>query len=246
MEHLKLGLATILGIIAPGSLVCFAISLGIIGTLEYHHLVGYRRLLAGLFESQILLTVLLLLLSFLLGSSIRLFANDVVEVLSGCYLRWIRRKKTRITGERFPYPVVAEWIRDKIDPKIEQYLSSKNSKFAEQGNKDFYNYCKMYVQAHSPARAALCEQIEAYVRFLAGSFISSLLTFAVSSTFSLLFWFSGRLAMAYSFFGLAISMMLVMVAILERFRHQHTREVIHTWVAFYDVSMERESQNAQR
>jgi len=236
MDFFKFGLVNLLGIIGPGAMFLGGIILGMVGFLEFYGMVGYRAALQKIVESEFLTTVIFLIISYHLGSAIRLFANDITEVASSFYSRRIRRKRADQFKERFPYPIVTKWIAENVDLKIAEYLKSKNADFDKEGNKNFYNYCKMHVQAHSQVHFEICERIEAYVRFLAGSFIASCFTTGMSFIMAILFFSSGRNPHAILFVGILLVTLTVMIAVLERFGHQHRREVMYMWIAFYECS----------
>lgn len=241
MDLFKFGLINILGIIAPGALLVAGLMLSTVGVFEFYHMTNYRPLLKIMGESQFVTIVLFLLASYLLGSTIRLLANDVTEIVSGWYLRKLRRRHSEIATQRFPYPIVSSWIAQNVDPKIVDRLRAANKDFDKERNKAFYNYCKMQIHSTSNARAVYCERIESYVRFLAGSFISSLITLSLTAVLCLLFCCSGRWDRAFGFGSVFFGMLMVCVVILERFRSQHTREVFYTWIAFYECSKSNSS-----
>src|SRR6266403_3541761 len=102
MSDLKLGISNLLGIVAPGSLLLAGLVVVGIGVEEYSGFRGYRTLLGALTNKDFLFTTVGLLVAYLLGSSIRLFANDVAEISSGLYLRGIRRNHNPVSSQRFP------------------------------------------------------------------------------------------------------------------------------------------------
>jgi hypothetical protein len=244
MDYLRLGLVNLLGVLAPGFLFSIGALLGIVGALDLTGLANYRDTMAAFERSQGPLSAVALLLSLVFGSVIRLFANDAAEVISGVYLRWLRRKHDSLARERFPYPLVARQIEMNVGLQVVQFLCKQNRAYTDEGNKEYYNYCKIYVRTHSPSRADVCERIEAYVRFLAGVLLAALFTAIVAAALAVWAWVAGRqgvaLALAWSFVLLG----LVIAGIAERFRYQHTREVFHTWVSYYDAFIEKEGRQA--
>jgi hypothetical protein len=110
----------------------------------------------------------------------------------------------------------------------------ENPRFDAQGNKGYFNYCKMYINSRSPERAAYCERIEMQVRFLSGSFLASALMSVWSLILIVLFALAENWDGVFFYFLLLLPMLIVSVAILERFRSQHAREVFHTWIAFHE------------
>jgi cytochrome c biogenesis protein CcdA len=201
----------------------------------------YRPVLVAAANAQFVTSTVLLLLAYLFGATVRLFANDLAEVASRRYLKIMRRGSTAMASERFPYPYIAERIRDNINPRITEFLAAENPSFAVEGNKDFYNYCKSYVRTHSPARADACEQIEGYVRFLAGAYCGATCVLVSCSVLAAVFVAAGRVSASIPLVAVAIAMLLVIMGILARFRQQHGREVMHTWIAYYDAKVEQKS-----
>jgi hypothetical protein len=198
----------------------------------------------------ILITVSAFFISYLFGSVVRLFANDFSEWLSGIYLRKIRRKKERYAKERFPYPVVAdEWIK-KCAPHIfkwykEQYsMYSEELKFDSAIRKFYYNKCKADLYAIAPERAKYHARIESFVRFLAGSLVSNIILLIVSLPFGIYFLYIKFNLLASIYIISTLSSLLLIIGILERFRHQHTREVVTLWTSYYEAC--RESARCQR
>jgi hypothetical protein len=233
---LKLGVSNLLGIVAPGSLLLAGLVVVGIGVEEYFGFRGYRTILSALANKDFLFTSVGLLVAYLLGSSIRLFANDAAEIFSGLYLRGIRRSRGGFSAQRFPYPVTTEWISEHIGPHVVEYLRSQNAAFAAEKNKHFYNYCKMMIRSQSPARADYLEAIESYVRFLAGAFVSSALTGLLCLPLAVAFYVHRRFELSLAYGLVSATMFIVIISVLERFRHQHAREVIHTWLSYYECS----------
>jgi hypothetical protein len=236
MSNLKLGISNILGIVAPGSLFLAGLLVVYVGVEESCGFHGYEHILRALIEKDFLFTSAGLLIAYLLGSSIRLFANDAAEIASGLYLRGIRGKRNSISAQRFPYPVVTEWIATNIGSHVVDYLRSQSPLFTTEGNKHFYNYCKMIVRSKSLRRAEYLETIESYVRFLAGAFVSSSMTGILCLPLAATFYIQHRLELALAYGMISATMLIVIISVLERFRHQHIREVIHTWLAYYECS----------
>lgn len=238
---LKIGLSNVLGVVAPGGLLLAGLTLAGIGIEELfdHH--GYRAVLSAVGGKEFLSTTAGLLAAYLLGSAIRLFANDLAEVCSGRYLRHLRGNSSALATQRFPYPIVLDWITADVGTHVFDYLKSKSPTFNREGNKHFFNYCKMIIRDSSPERANYLESIEAFVRFLAGAFVSSTLTFSVSLPLAVAFIARKRFELGLAYGLISLTMLIVIFSVMERFRFQHTREVALTWLAFYDSSTQLQS-----
>jgi hypothetical protein len=233
---LKLGVSNILGIIAPGSLLVVGLTVTAVGVEEYWGFHGYRAILTAVTGKEIIFTTGGLLIAYLFGSSVRLFANDVAEISSGWYLRIVRRNHSPIATQRFPYPFVTEWIDTDIGPQVTAFLRSQSPTFGAERTKHFFNYCKMIVRARAPERADYLETIESYVRFLAGALVSSTLTACLCLPLSIAFLVGRRFEIGSAYCMISLTMLIVIVSVLERFRYQHSREVINTWLAYYECA----------
>jgi hypothetical protein len=179
--------------------------------------------------------------SYLFGGAIRLFANDFAEVMSGFYLTKLRRKTEPIAHERFPYPFAGNSF-SKTDPAVFDWYKKKYADFASEGTlvdlfakKYFFNRCKADLYGRDSQRAQFHERVESFVRFLAGSLVANLFLLAVCLPFSVYFWLNGPRLAASTYVVSASISFLVIIAVLERFRNQHTREVMTLWVAYYDA-----------
>jgi hypothetical protein len=243
---LKLGISNVLGIVAPGSLLLGGLTVAAVGLEEYFGFQGYRSIMNALTGKEILFTTCGLLIAYLFGSSIRLFANDAAEVSSGWYLRIIRRNRSPLAIQRFPYPFTNDWLETNIGPHVTQYLRSQSPTFGSERTKHFFNYCKMIVRARAPERADYLETIESYVRFLAGALVSSSLTTLLCLPLAVAFFLRRRYEIGFAYGFISLTMLIVVISVLERFRHQHCREVVHTWLAYYECSAKPEVAQASR
>jgi hypothetical protein len=177
---------------------------------------------------------------------IRLFANDFAEVLSGFYLAKLRRKKTPLAIERFPYPFAGQSLQAS-NPEIFKWYRQKYPHFGDENGLDawnkkyFFNRCKSDLYARSPERAMFYERIEAFVRFLAGALVANIFLFVVGLPFGLYFWLNQSDFLAAIYFTVALFSLVVIIAILERFRNQHTREVMALWTSYYEACREPKS-----
>jgi hypothetical protein len=185
----RIGLNDIFGIISPGIFVLLSLILCVVG-LEYVFSVNtssidFDRANSILKDWMIFVSITAFFSSYLFGSVIRLFANDFVEKLSGFYLSKIRRKKTPLAKERFPYPFAGKSL-ETSNREVFEWYRKKYPFFGEEDKlevwdkKYFFNRCKADLYARSSQRALFCERIESFVRFLAGALVSNLLLFSIT------------------------------------------------------------------
>lgn len=248
----RVGLTDFFGIFSPGVFVLIAFALCIIGLAHIFQVdINTLETVNSVLKSwMVFINILALFASYLFGSVIRLFANDFAEVLSGFYLTKLRKKKSPIARERFPYPFAGGSF-ESSNPEIYRWYKERYEYFAEEDQLDpwdrkyFFNKCKVDLYARSPERSQFYERIESFVRFLAGALVSCIILFNVTLPFGIYFFMinSGFLATVYITF--AIFSLTAVISILERFRNQHTREVMTLWTSYYEACCESEKRKKQ-
>jgi len=248
----RIGLTDIFGIISPGIFVLLTGVLCIIGLVNVFNInmdnIDIDKINSILQVWIVLLGILAFFASYLFGSVVRLFANDLAERLSGYYLLKLRRKKSPIARERFPYPFAGKSFKNS-NPKIYEWYRQEYEYFGEESKleswnkKYFFNKCKADLYARSPMRAVFYERIESFVRFLSGALVSNLLLFGVTLPFAIFFFIHRLILLASIYITLAVFSFIVVIAILERFRNQHTREVMALWTSYYEACQEAKSQS---
>lgn len=257
MNQLKLtdriGLNAIFGIISPGILVMAAFMFCLIAFAQIFayqiHTKQLQMISSILKDWNFLIGIMLFFTSYLFGSVIRLFSNDFAEVLSGFYLRHLRRNRSPLATDRFPYPFAAQSLQ-KSDPGIFAWYKERFLAFADESQlnawerKYFYNKCKSDLYARSASRALYNEKIESFVRFLSGALVADLFLFAVSLPFASYFLYVHQFFLASAYGLLSLFSLVVILSILENFRKQHTREVMNLWTSYYELCHETPEENS--
>jgi hypothetical protein len=230
------------GVLSPGVLLLTSVILLTTAVAKLLHvdLNAFKVVNSELKDWSFLIGMVCFFISYLFGSVIRLFANDFSEILSGFYHRNLKRKTDKIYMERFPYSFAAKSFNDS-NPEIFEWYQNKYQYFGRENElsawdkKYFFNKCKANLYAISPERAFFYEKVESFVRFLAGSLFASVIFLLVTFPFGIYFLISGSMCFASVYLSLSITIFLIIIGILERFRHQHTREVMAMWTSYYDA-----------
>ena len=103
--------------------------------------------------------------------------------------------------------------------------------YAEKETTDFFNYCKLAIRAKSSPLSVEIHRMEALVRMLSGVFWASVIGFfgfvmVILKTPDLIYLI------------LCVAHLIIMWAILGRFRFIRSKEVITVWESFYLVCEE--------
>jgi hypothetical protein len=243
----RLGLLDIFGIISPGIFILLTLLFCITGLVYVFRVsienIAINEINSILRDWMILIIILVFFASYLFGSVVRLFANDFAEAFSGFYLSKIRRNKTPFAIDRFPYPFAGKSFKNS-NMEVYTWYKKKYKFFGDEGElnqwdkKYFFNRCKADLYARSPERALFYERIESFVRFLAGALVSNLVLFIVTLSFGIYFLRENMGFLAAIYIAFSIFSFVVVIAILEKFRNQHTREVMALWTSYYEACQE--------
>ena len=110
-----------------------------------------------------------------------------------------------------------------------------NPAFGMDNNTVFFNYCKWFIEANTPALSKQIQEAEALVRFLSGTTLVLLVALPASIGLLGAFIINKDLHCAVFYSGLLTSIIIGLLLILERFKYQRRREVILVWTCIYMI-----------
>lgn len=240
----KLGIIEFFGILVPGAYLGGGLSVIPIVVLLSGEVISGNQLHTIVSKNAWLLTPSFLLVSYLLGMTMRLVAPDVVDRSSTWYFRLLRWKCLTKTVdkhkqidkdnlwvfEKFPYKRSMErTLRKRGMIKVISSVKGLNSRYALSFNTAFFLFCKVFLEANSQEVGKRIQQAEAKIRFLAGTVIGLALVLVAWSIVGIsLGWEHGR----WLFGGAALNL-LALMPMLARFKHQRRGEVMLVWISVY-------------
>lgn len=204
--------------------------MGVASVAELCGLAGHEHMVTFVSQNTGLFAGVFLFVAYLLGVLVRLFAPEYVDGLSTLYLAYFLQDKREWVTDEFPYEkTLTSRLRESGMGKIAAMMSKLNSTYGEARNKEFFNYCKWFIDANDPALSRQVQDAEALVRFLSGTTFALLI--AVPLALSLLITFAVYGAAVNSaLYGVLLTIDIICLAmILRRFKHQRRREVLMVW-----------------
>jgi hypothetical protein len=238
MGFTSLGIIDLFGILTPGVFL-----FGNIILILY----GIDRLPLGMLKDPFLAIVLIFFGGYLLGSILRLVHPKWVDSLVSLYLRKIRRDK-KWAEEKFPYfywllkekYVKEQNVLSEVSKLILKESGRENIKdYSKKETTSFFNYCKLLIRAKSSPLSEEIHRMEALVRMLSGVFWASVVGFCgfvmvliLKSTFL-------TPTNEFTYLILSVVYLIIILAILERFRFIRFKEVMTVWWSFYLLSKEK-------
>ncbi|MEK6409485.1 MAG: hypothetical protein AABN34_21380 [Acidobacteriota bacterium] len=162
-------------IFVPGVFL-FANLLGCVYGLSFTD-AGTRALITGLASTPSLTILVSVPFAYLVGVILRLFRADRCDRLSMLFLRLIRSKARRATGdwarESFPYN---KWLgavaQERLPAGADEFYRSI---WKDRTTKQFINFCKVVVACGDPAAAVEIYVAESLTRYISGMFYALLL-----------------------------------------------------------------------
>lgn len=226
----RLSVITFFGVLVPGAYLAGILVMGVASVAELCGLAGHEHILNFVSQNTGLFAGVFLFIAYLLGVLVRLFAPEYVDSLSTLYLAYVLRHKREWVTDVFPYgKTLSSRLRESGMGKIPDLMSKLNSTYGQARNKEFFNYCKWFIDANDLALSRQVQEVEALVRFLSGTTLAFLiaLPFALSLLIAFAIYGTGFNSALYG--GLLTIDMICLAMILRRFKHQRRREVIMVW-----------------
>lgn len=251
MQAERFGIITFFGILVPGTYLAGAIVLAVAGTLELLDMQGHSTIFKFVKENAGLSATSFFFIAYLFGIVARMTPPDYLDRLSTIYLRHIRGKNDPASepeiSDPFPYHRFLERrLEDSGLACVTDFMEKHNPEYASPRNYQFFNYCKLLIDARNEALSKQWQQIEALIRFLSGTALAIWLAIICGIVFSFLFALDGRLVMCIVYGGIAALSLLVLIQILEGFKSQRRREVLLVWCSFYILTKATEGSKGYR
>lgn len=229
MKFEQLGVIAFFGILIPGAYLTTFFILAFACILELSGLQGHAEIFSFMSQHSLLSSTAFFFVSYLFGVILRLLpAPTIADKMSN----YIPGQKTK---DNFPYQ---ETLLSDLEPlgmsQVTDLIADLNKKYGKEDNVEFFNYCKLIIEANNETIAKHIRQNEARVRFLAGTVFALIASCFVGLCFSFIFLFTPQ----FPFFQrlyivLTLLSLVILVLILWRFKHPRKMEVQALWMSIY-------------